>query len=109
MINKENRNYFFLFGCFGSRLLLAYLSKKYQYNEFIFYLTGIIGSGFWIIYLFDLRKSGIEQPRIFWNSMRPVHGSLYLLYSYLNSIKYEYDYYILFFDTFIGLIYWLFF
>ena len=45
-------------------------------------ITLIPAIGFISIYLLDLRKKGIESNgKIWWNDMRPIHGSLYLLFS----------------------------
>jgi len=43
-----------------------------------------MGFGFVTLFVFDLRKTGIETGggRIWWNALRPVHGVLYLTASY---------------------------
>ena len=104
LVTSDNRKYYFLIGCIGSRLLLAYLAKVYQHHVLLFYLSCMIGSGFWTIWLFDLRQSGLENPNIWWNSLRPVHGSFYFLYAFLNFTENPIDYYILFLDAVLGLV-----
>ena len=55
------------------------------------------------IYLFDLRNSGFEAGgKIWWNSYRPIHGVLYLLYS-IYAFKGDTNaWYVLLTDVFIG-------
>lgn len=95
----------FLFGCIGSRLLLSLYSKKY-YSKIFNFVTFLIGLSFIFLYVFDLRKTGLEATNniIWWNELRPIHGSFYLLFSiyYLknnNNIAWIF----LFIDTLIGL------
>ena len=73
----------FLFGCIGSRSGLAY-GLRYVTDETIQIILGIImliiGIGFITIFLFGLRKTGIEVGggKIWWNILRPLHGILYI-------------------------------
>jgi len=44
-------------------------------------VTGTIAAGFAIIYVFDLRTTGVEtggRP-IWWNDLRPIHAALYAI------------------------------
>ena len=77
----------FLGGCIPARLLLVYLAKNgsKQIQQLIAYVEIIIGLGFWIIYLKGWRKTGIETDgeKIWWNNLRPIHGTLYLIFAYM--------------------------
>ena len=61
----------------------------------------------YIFNLFDLRKNGIEAGgKIWWNSYRPIHGMLFILYS-IYAFKGENAYIVLLLDVFIGLFVWI--
>ena len=70
----------FLSVCLPLRIALAYLAKtqpSFLFPMGILYL--FIGLGMALIYLFNLRPTGLEAGgRIWWNSIRPVHSALYL-------------------------------
>ena len=93
----SKRIFLFLIGCIPSRLLLTYLTYK-KLVPLILLLS--IGVSFWLIYLLDLRKTGVETfgDKIWWNYLRPIHGTSYLL----AGITGRYEYLLL--DTFIGLV-----
>ena len=103
-MEKETRQFLFLFGCIGSRSLLAYLAYKEDHKDLLTWITTIIGIGLWIVYIFKLRNSGFEAGgKIWWNHLRPVHGSLYLLFAYMNHTGFIYSYVILVIDVVIAL------
>jgi hypothetical protein len=102
----------FLMGCIPARLLivcLAYLMLNMDMGKNLFHLfltiTFAIGVGFWTIYMMDWRKTGIEVggEKIWWNSLRPVHGTIYLLFTLLAFMGYKEAWLFLLADTFIGL------
>jgi hypothetical protein len=93
-----NRNNLFFGLCIPIRFILGYLLTKF---DILKYPILIIGLGFWIIYLFDLRKTGLE---VRWNKLRPVHGSLYLLTFIFCFINLNTSKYVIWLDTIIGLI-----
>jgi hypothetical protein len=103
----QKRVVLFLIGCIGTRTLLVYLAKTA--NKYILSLMGyisiIIGLGFITIYLTGIRKTGAEVfgDKIWWNNLRPIHGILYLLFSYyaINGNRNAWIY--LFIDVIIGL------
>lgn len=83
----NKRMLLFLAGCIPTRILLAILTKTYyktQMIDFIGYFTFLAGLGFFAIYFFGLRKTGLETggAPIWWNHLRPLHGLLYLLASW---------------------------
>ena len=96
---------FFLVGCFGCRLILAYVSKTIdiKYLPYIGYGCGIISICFAIIFLFKLRKSGPENRNIWWNNLRPVHSILYGLFAYHAINKKKYSWIFLMIDALFGL------
>jgi len=82
----HKRYLLFLGGCIPMRLLFVYLSKNgsVMMQTLLGYLFFMIATGFMVIYLFGLRKTGTEtggQP-IWWNSLRPVHSIIYYLASW---------------------------
>ena len=96
----------FLFGCITTRFLLVFLAKKAD-KKFL-KLMGIFALlpafGFLYIYLTNSRKIGAEtfgQP-IWWNNLRPIHGLLYIIFSYLAINNNNNSYIILLLDVLIG-------
>lgn len=107
----DPKTLFYLF-CIPARMILvyiAYLAGKtdlnYIKNPFIA-LTTMIGIGFWTIYLKGWRKTGVETSGkpIWWNQLRPVHGSLYIIYSLLAIMGVKYAWVVLLLDVLIGLV-----
>jgi hypothetical protein len=95
----------FLFGCIGVRSLLTYTAYSYKNISLLPLVTSLIGLGFFIIYLTNSRKTGPEVfgEQIWWNNLRPVHGTLYLLFSIAYYYKVEYAWIFLLLDVIIGL------
>jgi hypothetical protein len=95
--------------CLFVRSLLAYFAMNY--HELILYFTTITGFTFWILYLFNLRQvageSTAKGKNVWWNNLRPVHGSIYLLFSYLYYKGNEKAYLVLVLDVVLGLFVWL--
>ena len=97
----------FLIGCIGIRSLLVYIAKtiNIDYLPILGYLSLIPAIGFIYIYSTDSRKTGPEvfNDKIWWNSLRPIHGMLYLLFAY-NAINKETSAWkFLFIDVLLGL------
>lgn len=96
----------FLFGCIASRIAIAYIAYKYS-NVLIYmaYIALMISFGFVTIYLFDLRKTGLEVSggNIWWNDLRPIHASLYFLFALLAFKKNKYAWVPLAIDVILGL------
>ena len=89
MDTLHKRYLLFLFGCIGSRALLAYLAKISSRRVLCFmgYLLLLPAFGFLYIYATNSRQTGPEVfgEKIWWNDLRPIHGLLYLIFSY-NAI-----------------------
>mgnify|MGYP000058923125 CR=1 FL=1 len=116
----EKRFLYFLLGCIPTRIGLGYLITNLESHKptllvyFISTILLIIGMGFILIFTFGLRKTGAEtqgQP-IWWNSLRPIHGSLYLLAGLILMFSFKTTILktnitsskLIFFDTLLGLI-----
>jgi len=116
-MNPTNKSkLLFFLGCIPTRLLIAYIAytllKKNDKSEnktllytFVI-ITLAIGVGFWTIYLKDWRKTGTETfgEKIWWNSLRPVHGSLYILFSLTALMGYEQAWIFLLADVCLGFV-----
>lgn len=71
----------FLLGCIPARLaiVLVALAAPLTWLRWLAVPAALIAAGFWAIFLGGWRKTGVEtggQP-IWWNALRPVHGSLW--------------------------------
>lgn len=97
---------YFLFLCIPARILLVLLAKyiNVKYLPIMGTITLIPAIGFISIYLLDLRKKGIESNgKIWWNDMRPIHGSLYLLFSIYAIKSFDKAWLVLLIDALLGL------
>lgn len=107
----------FFLGCIPARLLLVYIAyfllniekkdKKDLYSFYSFLLiTMTIGVGFWTIYGMGWRKTGMEVGggKIWWNSLRPVHGTNYLLFTLLAYMGWKHAWIFLLADVVIGIV-----
>ena len=105
MNNIQKRFFLFLFGCISIRFLFV-LIAKYINKDYLPYL-GIIALipaiGFTIIYLGDYRKKGAFDNNAWWNNLRPVHASLYILFALLAIKKNIYSWIPLLIDVVIGI------
>jgi hypothetical protein len=107
MITIKERFFLFLVICIGSRLLLVYIAKNISNEllEYMGYLLLLPAISFIYIYLSGTRNTGTGAfgQEIWWNNLRPIHGLLYLLFSY-NAIIGNKDAWIyLFIDALFGL------
>lgn len=108
MDDLKKRFLLFLIGCIGTRLLLVYIAKNIsvQLLQYMGFLTLPIAFGFFYIFVTGSRKTGAEVfgDKIWWNSLRPIHGTMYLLFSW-NAINGNKDSWVyLFIDVIFGLI-----
>lgn len=106
----DRRTAMFLFGCMGSRFMLTFLAKTYP--EVVLKPLGIaalvISVGFMTIWMFGLRKTGIETggKPIWWNNLRPVHSILWALFAFFALKGDTRAWMILLADTLLGLTAW---
>jgi len=108
MNNIQKRFLLFLFGCIGVRSLFVYIAKNVnpQFLMYMGYLALIPAIGFFYIFFTGTRQTGGEVfgEKIWWNNLRPIHGLMYLLFSY-NAITGNKNAWVyLLIDVIIGLI-----
>ena len=86
----QKRFLLFLIGCIGTRSLFVYLAyiASTTYLKYMGYLALLPAIGFFYLFLSGSRKTGGEVfgDKIWWNDLRPVHGTMYLLFAY-NAIN----------------------
>lgn len=95
----------FLIGCIPTRILLAYIAFKFPSSHILSLITFVMAIGFFYIYKTGSRKTGVETEGkpIWWNDMRPVHGSIYLLFSLCNLAGIKNSWMFLALDVLVGL------
>ena len=103
----QKRFLLFLIGCIGMRSLLVYIAKTTNktFLQYMGYLALLPTIGFFYLFFTGTRKTGAEVfgDKIWWNDLRPVHGTLYALFAY-NAITGNPNAYIyLLVDVLIGL------
>lgn len=102
-----DRRLLFLLGCIPTRSLLAYSAyKQWVPLNYIAVITFLIAIGFFSVYFFKLRPTGAEAGgKIWWNSLRPIHGIMYLTFTILVFTKHrDKAWYMLLLDVIVGLI-----
>jgi hypothetical protein len=86
----QKRFLLFLIGCIGTRTLLVYLAKNVNKTnlKYMGYLSLLPAIGFFYLFFTGSRQTGAEVfgDKIWWTNLRPVHGLMYLLFSY-NAIN----------------------
>ena len=106
-MNKLQKRFtLFLLGCIPVRFLFVYIAKNIPINYLPLTapITLIMGLGFFYTF-FSGKKTGSTFNQIaWWHNLRPIHGSLYILYSYYAYKKNSYAYKILLFDVIFGLL-----
>lgn len=90
--------------CLLVRFFIAYIAKEFpSMLNYMAILAMIISIGFSVIYLFNLRPTGIEAGgRIWWNNLRPLHAILYAVFAYLAIYNKEKAWIALFADAVLG-------
>ena len=107
-MNKIQKRFFLFSICIFVRTILVllayYLDTKYVY--YMSYPAFLIGLGFIVIYLGDLRNTGGEVfgDNIWWNDLRTIHGFNYLFFAYLAFTKNKNSYIPLVIDVILGTI-----
>ena len=90
MTNLQKRLLLFLIGCIGTRALFVIIAKNLSgdYLRYAGYLALLPAIGFMYIFLTGSRQTGPETmgAPIWWNTLRPLHAALYLLFAY-NAIR----------------------
>lgn len=95
----------FLVGCIGIRLLLVYIAKTVNLTllRYMGYLLLLPGFGLFYIYA-RMQSPGVGAfgGHIWWNQLRPIHGLLYLLFSYHAILGHPYAWMYLLVDVVFG-------
>lgn len=86
--NLHKRFLLFLLVCIPLRALIVYLAATrhdllVRHRLVVAALALMVGCGFMYIYASGVRPTGAFGRPAWWNSMRPVHGFLYLYCTYL--------------------------
>jgi hypothetical protein len=106
--NLQKRFALFLIGCIGVRSALVYIAKNS--NEKIVKIMGfialIIAISFLYLFFSNSRTTGLEVfgDKIWWNSLRPVHAIIYILFAYNAIIGNKNAWIFLGIDVIIGLL-----
>jgi drug/metabolite transporter (DMT)-like permease len=91
MDNWTKRFLLFFIGCIGVRVFFVYLAKNVniQYLPYLGYLALLPAFGMYYIFFTGSRKTGAEVfgENIWWNSLRPLHATLYALFAYNAIMK----------------------
>ena len=107
MNNIQKRFLLFLFGCIPTRLAVVYLAKNISINylPILGYITLIIGISFAYLFLSGTRQTGVEVfgDKIWWNNLRPIHATFYLIFSYYAINKMREGWIYLLVDVIFGL------
>lgn len=105
------REYLFLFGCMGTRLLITWLAytQKNLLGPAVALVAAMISFGFMYIYLTGSRKTGPETfgEQIWWNDLRPIHSVNYGIFAYMSYTKNPEAWKILLLDVIIGFTAWV--
>jgi hypothetical protein len=112
---KTKRFLLFLLGCIPMRLFFVYLVKHIavKYLPYLGVLGLIVGISFLWLYAFgnkaaDGQLAWAGEPYIWWNSLRIVHGLLYLGFAATAFTKQrDYAAGFLLTDVTVGLVAWL--
>jgi hypothetical protein len=84
MNNITKRFLLFIFGCILVRTILIIIAKNNQeYLPIMGTIALIPAFGFFYIYANNKRQTGAEVfgDKIWWNDLRPIHGTLYTLFA----------------------------
>lgn len=107
MASLETRLALFLVGCIGVRTLFVVIAKKSSVERlpYLGYLALLPVLGWTWILLTGSRQTGFEAGgKIWWNDLRIVHLTNYLLFAILAIKKDKNAWMLLAFDVIIGLI-----
>ena len=106
-MNKLQKRFaLFLLGCIPVRFLFVYIAENIPINYLPLTapITLIMGLGFFYTF-FSGKKTGSTFNQIaWWNNLRPIHGLLYITYSYYAYKKNSDAYKVLLIDVIFGLL-----
>ena len=106
MNDTTKRFILFLFGCIAARVIFVLIAKYIdsKYLPYLGALALLTSVSFLIIYFSGLRKTGPETfgKKIWWNNLRPVHATMYLIFAVLAFNKNKNSWVPLAIDVIIG-------
>jgi len=106
MNDIQKRFLLFIFGCILVRTVLVIIAKNnIDYLPLLGKIAFLPAFGFFYIYFTNSRQTGAEVfgNKIWWNDLRPIHGTLYLLFAILALQSNPNSWIILMLDVIIGL------
>ena len=106
MNDIQKRFLLFICGCILTRTLFVVIAKNYiDYLPIMGSLAFVPAIGFFYIYLTNSRQTGDEVfgDKIWWNSLRPIHGTLYAIFGYMALRQDPNAWIILLLDVILGL------
>ena len=106
MNDIQKRFLLFICGCILTRSLFVLIAKNYiDFLPIMGYLAIMPAIGFFYIYSTNSRQTGNEVfgDKIWWNNLRPIHGTLYTIFAYMAINKDPNAWIILLLDVIIGL------
>jgi hypothetical protein len=96
----------FLTGCLGTRVALVYIARVASASQLpvLGALALLPAIGFWYLYLTGQRKTGPEVlgSPIWWNSLRPLHGTLYAIFAVMALFGFPNAWIVLLVDVLFG-------
>lgn len=110
-MNQLDKIQFLFLICIISRLIISFISFKFQNNKnvmiFLSVIYFILGTGLIYNFLVKTRKVGAFNNKVWWDNLRPIHSFLFLSFSYLAIYHQEHSWKPLFLDSIIVSIYYL--
>jgi len=106
-MNNLHKRFALFLVCISVRFSIAFLAKGANDGllQAIGFLSLMPAIGFFYLFFSGKRKSGRETfgDKIWWNNLRPVHGTLWLLFSFYALRKNKNAWIFLLIDTLIGI------
>jgi hypothetical protein len=111
---ETKRIIIFLFGCILTRLFITLIAMKIKPTLLPYFGYIALGIAISFFYLYfvgnataDAQLEWLGDKKIWWNELRPVHGSLFLLFAIFAIQQKSYSWVLLLIDTLVGLGAWL--